>query len=65
MHHVLMILTLAFIQGRTDVNHKNSKCLILIMSIGTFGKSRSRKQWPTVVASVMLVAYVVVEIVEH
>ena len=29
MHHVLLILTLTFIQGHTDFNHENSKCLII------------------------------------
>ena len=29
MHHVLIILTLTFIQGHTDFNHKNNKCLII------------------------------------
>ena len=28
MHQVLIILTLTFIQGHTDLNHKNKKCLI-------------------------------------
>ena len=27
MYHVLIILTLAFIQGHTDLNHENNKCL--------------------------------------
>ena len=26
MHHMLIILTLTFIQGRTDLNHENNKC---------------------------------------
>ena len=29
MHCVLIILTLTFIQGHTDINHKNNKCLII------------------------------------
>ena len=29
MHHVLIILTLTFIQGHTDLNHENNKCLII------------------------------------
>ena len=29
MHHMLIILTLTFIQGRTDLNHQNNKCLII------------------------------------
>ena len=29
MHHVLTILTLTFIQGQTDLNHENNKCLII------------------------------------
>ena len=29
MHHVLIIVTLAFIQGHTDLNHENNKCLII------------------------------------
>ena len=32
-------------------------------TIYTFAKSRSRKKWPTVVASLMLVACLVVEII--
>ena len=28
MHHVLITLTLTFIQGHTDLNHENNKCLI-------------------------------------
>ena len=33
MHHVLIILTLTFIQGHTDLNHKNNKCLIISKTI--------------------------------
>ena len=29
MHHVLIILPLAFIQGLTDLNHENNKCFII------------------------------------
>ena len=29
MHHVLIILTLTFIQGYTDLNHENNKCSII------------------------------------
>ena len=29
VHHVLIILTLAFIQGHTYLNHDNNKCLII------------------------------------
>ena len=29
MHHVLIILTLIFIQGHTDLNHEHSNCLII------------------------------------
>ena len=29
MHRVLIILTLTFIQGHTDRNHENNKCLII------------------------------------
>ena len=29
MHHVFIILTLIFIQGHTDLNHENNKCLII------------------------------------
>ena len=29
MHHVLIMLTLTFIQGHTDRNHENNKCLII------------------------------------
>ena len=29
MHHMLIILTLTFIQGRTDLNHENNKWLII------------------------------------
>ena len=34
-------------------------------AVSTFAKSRSRKKWPTVVASLMLIAYLVVEIIQH
>ena len=30
MHHMLIILTLAFIQGRMDLNHENNKCSIVL-----------------------------------
>ena len=29
MHHVLIVLTLTFIQGHTDHNHENNKCSII------------------------------------
>ena len=29
MHLVLIIFTLTFIQGHTDLNHENNKCLII------------------------------------
>ena len=29
MHHVLIILTLIFIQGHTELNHENNKCSII------------------------------------
>ena len=29
MHRVLIILTLTFIQGHTDINHENNTCLII------------------------------------
>ena len=29
MHHVLIILTLTFIQGHIDLNHENNKCSII------------------------------------
>ena len=29
VHHVLIMLTLTFIQGHTDLNHENHKCLII------------------------------------
>ena len=29
MHHVLIILTLTFIQGHTDLNHEHNKCSII------------------------------------
>ena len=29
MHRMLIILTLTFIQGHTDLNHENNKCLII------------------------------------
>ena len=29
LHHVLIILTLTLIQGHTDQNHENNKCLII------------------------------------
>ena len=33
MHHVLVILTLAFTQGHTDLNHENKKCSIISETI--------------------------------
>ena len=33
MHHVLIILTLTFIRGHTDLNHENNKCLIILETI--------------------------------
>ena len=33
MHHVIIILTLTFIQGYTDLNHENTKCLIISETI--------------------------------
>ena len=30
MHHVLMMLTLTFIQDHTDLNHENNKCVIYL-----------------------------------
>ena len=33
MHHVLIILTLTFIQGRTDLNHENNKCPVISESV--------------------------------
>ena len=29
MHHVLIILTLTFMQGHTGLNHENKKCLMI------------------------------------
>ena len=29
MHHILIILTLTFIHGHTDLNHENNKCSII------------------------------------
>ena len=29
IYHVLIILTLTFIQGKSDLNHENNKCLII------------------------------------
>ena len=33
MHHVLNILAMTFIQGHTDLNHENNKCLIISENI--------------------------------
>ena len=33
MHHMLVILTLTFIQGQTDLNHKNNKSLIISVTM--------------------------------
>ena len=33
MYHMLIILTLTFIQGHTDLNHENDKCLIISETI--------------------------------
>ena len=32
-HHMLFILTLTLIQGHTDLNHDNNKCLIISETI--------------------------------
>ena len=36
MHHVRIIITLAFIQGHTDLNHENNKCLIISETIQAY-----------------------------
>ena len=33
LHHVLIVLTLTFIQGHTDLNHENNKCLTISETI--------------------------------
>ena len=33
MHHMLIILTMTFILGHTDLNHDNNKCLIISKTI--------------------------------
>ena len=33
MHQVLIILTLTFIQGHTDLNHENHKCLLILETV--------------------------------
>ena len=33
MHHVLIVLTVTFIQGHTDRNHENNTCLIISETI--------------------------------
>ena len=33
MHHMLIMLTLTFIQGHTDVNHEKNKCFIISETI--------------------------------
>ena len=33
MHHILIILTLTFIQGHTALNHENNTCLIISETI--------------------------------
>ena len=33
MHHVLIILTLTFIPGHTDLNHENNKSLIISRTV--------------------------------
>ena len=35
MHHALMILTLTFVQGHTDLNHENKKCSVISETIQT------------------------------
>ena len=34
-HHMLIILTLTFIQGHTDLNHENNKCSIISKTVQT------------------------------
>ena len=33
MHHMLIILTLTLIQGRTDLNHENNECSIILETV--------------------------------
>ena len=33
MHRVLIMVTLTFIQGHTDLNHENNKCLIILETV--------------------------------
>ena len=33
MHHVLIILTLTFIQGHADLNYENKKCSIILETV--------------------------------
>ena len=35
MHHMLIVLTLTFIQDHTDRNHEKNKCLIISKTIQT------------------------------
>ena len=33
MHHVLIVLTLTFIEDHTDLNHENNKCSIILEKV--------------------------------
>ena len=35
MHHVLIVLTLTFIQDHTELNHENDKCSIISETVKT------------------------------
>ena len=62
MHHVLIILTLTFIQGQTDLNHENNKCSILSVTIKAksikFAVKRVRPKFYTTNASLMTLTFI-------
>ena len=35
MHHMLIMMTLTFIPGHTDLNHENNKCLMISETVQT------------------------------
>ena len=62
MHHVLIILTLNFIQGHTDLNHENNTSLIISETIQAmpikFAVKIVRLQVCTTIASPMTLTFI-------
>ena len=62
MHHVLIILTLTFIQDHTDLSHEKSKCLIISETIQampiTFAVKIGRLKAYMTIASSMTLTFI-------